>query len=238
MSDHPDPPPHSRRPVPFPLARHRDLLAAIASGFVGALALATSTYNVYLQRQQVRAQVWPHVLVRTDFSNALFTITLINRGVGPAEVGRVRVTVDGKRADDWFGAEKMILRRPDFDVWSAGVEPVEGQVLSPGEELLTLKVGNARDAREMFANMDRLSTEVCYCSTLGECWIYSEKSALDPSTTTSVASCPPDPVPFRAATHDTLKELQASVLDARPPMKDGGVAANERKVEDAGPEAR
>ena len=47
------------------LGKYRDLLAAVASGFVGALALATSTYNVYLQRQQVKASVWPHVTMDT-----------------------------------------------------------------------------------------------------------------------------------------------------------------------------
>ena len=38
-----------------PRARlNRDLLAALTSGFVGALALFASLYNVYLQRQQIR----------------------------------------------------------------------------------------------------------------------------------------------------------------------------------------
>ena len=34
-------------------------LAALASGFVGALALAVATDDVYLQRVQIGAQVWP-----------------------------------------------------------------------------------------------------------------------------------------------------------------------------------
>jgi hypothetical protein len=205
-----------RRPV---FARHRELLAAVASGFVGALALATSTYNVYLQRQQVRAQVWPSVGVSSDFNNGVFTVTLRNRGVGPALVRRVRVTVDGQRAADWFDAERRVLRRSSFDMWSAGVEPVENQVLAPGAELLTFKVAFPADARGMFFGADRLATNVCYCSTLGECWVYTEVSALEPGSTRPTDECAPDPVPFRAATHETLAALQASVV-AR--LKDAG----------------
>jgi hypothetical protein len=46
---------------PLP-ASHSDRIAALTSGFVAVLALVVSTYNVYLQRQQIRAQVWPRLL--------------------------------------------------------------------------------------------------------------------------------------------------------------------------------
>jgi len=192
--------------------RHRELGAAIVSGFVGALALATSTYNVYLQRQQVRAQVWPAVTVQSDYSNAVFMVTVFNRGVGPAQVKRVRVTVDGERAVDWYDAERRVLRRDDIDMGRTGVVPLEGQVLSPGSELLTFKILQEIDAREMFGGAGRLATEVCYCSTLGECWVAHEISALEPGSTSPVSECSPDPVPFHAVTHESLAKLQQSAV--------------------------
>ncbi len=36
-------------------------LAAVIAAFVGLLALCVSGYTAYLQRQQVRAQVWPYI---------------------------------------------------------------------------------------------------------------------------------------------------------------------------------
>jgi hypothetical protein len=93
-----------------PRSRHRDLLAALVSGFVGFVALATSTYNVYLQRQQVRAQVWPYLVLGADWGHEGFTLGVTNRGVGPAAVKRVTVTVDGKLVEDWVDAEARLLR--------------------------------------------------------------------------------------------------------------------------------
>jgi hypothetical protein len=84
-----------------PRPRHRELLAALVSGFVGAVALATSTYTVYLQRQQVRAQVWPYLVMGADWGHDGLVLDVVNRGVGPAAVKRVRVTVDGKPMEDW-----------------------------------------------------------------------------------------------------------------------------------------
>ena len=41
--------------------RDWDGLAAVIAAFVGLLALLVSGYTAYLQRQQVRAQVWPYL---------------------------------------------------------------------------------------------------------------------------------------------------------------------------------
>lgn len=62
------------------------------SGFIGALALAVATYNVYLQHKQVRAQVWPRLLFMPSFNDTGFTLSLENGGIGPAEVRTVRVS--------------------------------------------------------------------------------------------------------------------------------------------------
>ena len=56
---------------------------AIVATFVGFLALCVSGYTAYMQRQQVRAAVWP--ILQFDSSNAPdIHFTLANKGVGPA----------------------------------------------------------------------------------------------------------------------------------------------------------
>jgi hypothetical protein len=51
---------------------------------VGLLALCVSGYTAYMQRQQVRAAVWP--ILQFDSSNGPIQFTLANKGLGPAIV--------------------------------------------------------------------------------------------------------------------------------------------------------
>ena len=194
----------------------------MVSGFVGAVALATSTYNVYLQRQQVRAQVWPFLVLGADYGNEGFSVSLTNRGVGPAEVKRVRVTVDGKRAGDWVEVEASLLRAASLhDSWQ--IQPIENEVVSPGLQIVTLKVHDMDHARAMVAERRRLAVELCYCSTLDDCWLLSAPNLFEPSTTRPIAECAPDPKPFRSAGAQLLDNLAAGqTQDPEGGAPDGG----------------
>lgn len=203
--------------------RHRDLLAALASGFVGALALGTSTYNVYLQRQQVRASVWPHVTMSSAFTDdGALSFVLRNRGVGPAQLKRFRVTVDGKPAEDWADMLKMLLRK-DTLTYIPDTTELHEEVLTPGMELPLLKIPTFKDSQDIMqeAGSGRFSIEVCYCSTLDDCW------ALGGEGTKEVRGCPEDPRPFVAQSEKTGKWIHeywhniALGLDAGPPLTPG-----------------
>src|SRR5262249_29619715 len=80
---------------------HIDLIAALLAGFVGLLALGVSIYGVTLQRQQIRAQVWPHVELSHENVPAPMSMRLDNAGVGPALIKRAVVTVDGRPVRTW-----------------------------------------------------------------------------------------------------------------------------------------
>src|SRR5262245_57135936 len=45
--------------------RNWDAYAAVIATLVGLLALVVSAFTAYVQRQQLRAQVWPHLTVAT-----------------------------------------------------------------------------------------------------------------------------------------------------------------------------
>jgi hypothetical protein len=204
-----------------PLRRHRELLAALASGFVGALALATSTYNVYLQRQQVRAQVWPRLVMEANYDiEKNLSLSFTNRGVGPAEVKRVRVLVDGKRAEDWPDAESMLLRKADFQMPVGN--SIEDQVLSPGLEIRSFVIRDANDARDIFVQRNRITIELCYCSTLDDCWLDVHRGLFAAPTTQPVAACPPDPKPFHSLSAETMDQLAAKLLVTHEMRADGG----------------
>src|SRR6185312_15580863 len=76
-----------------PQRREWDGVAAVIAAFVGLLALCVSGYTAYLQRQQVRAQVWPYL--ETGISSSKRGVSLSNKGVGPAIIRSAQVLVDG-----------------------------------------------------------------------------------------------------------------------------------------------
>src|SRR3569832_1502017 len=82
-----------------PQRRDWDAFAAVIAALIGLLALCVSGYTAYLQRQQVRAQVWPYL--EPGMSGNKRELIVFNKGVGPAIVEGVQVFVDGKPQHNW-----------------------------------------------------------------------------------------------------------------------------------------
>jgi len=80
---------------------------AVIAALVGLCALCVSAYTAHVQRQQVRAAVWP--ILEFDSSNAPIHFTLANKGVGPAIIRHVIVRVDGQPVRNWKEALGRIL---------------------------------------------------------------------------------------------------------------------------------
>src|SRR5438067_960942 len=149
---------------------------AVIATFVGFLALCVSAYTAYVQRQQVRAAVWP--ILEFDSSNAPdIHFTLANKGVGPAIIRQVIVKVDGQPVRNWREVVEKILG-PGY---LASESDMNGYVFAAGE---SRTVFTPRDPGNNPLNFDksnpvwvkmngerlRVTAEICYCSTMGECW--------------------------------------------------------------------
>src|SRR6516225_12076451 len=68
--------------------------------FIALLAVGVAGYTAYMQRQQVRAAVWP--ILEFDSSNGPDVhFTLFNKGVGPAIIRHVIVKVDAQPVKNW-----------------------------------------------------------------------------------------------------------------------------------------
>src|SRR5438094_8592536 len=162
---------------------------AVIATLVGFLALCVSGYTAYVQRQQVRAAVWP--ILEFDSSNAPdIHFTLANKGVGPAIIRNVIVKVDGQPVRNWKEALERILG-PGEHLGSES--DMSGHVLAAGE---SMTVDTPHDPEHNPLNFDksnplwvkmnkerlRLTVEICYCSTLGECWTL-RAGGLTPGTT-------------------------------------------------------
>lgn len=163
--------------------------------FIALLAVCVAGYTAYMQRQQVRAAVWP--ILQFDSSNAPdIHFSLSNKGVGPALIRHVVIKVDDQPVKNWREAMEKLLG-PGEHLFSES--DMNGYVLAPNE---SIPVMTARDpdnnplvfdkSNPLWVTMNkerfRVTAEICYCSTLGECWTL-RAGGLKPGTTIESTRC-------------------------------------------------
>ena len=176
---------------------------AVIATFVGVCALCVSGYTAYVQRQQVRAAVWP-ILEFASSNGPEIRFTVANKGVGPAITRHVVVKVDGQPVKNWKEVLDKFLGPAEHRYSESDMT---GHVFAAGESMDVFiphdPEGNALTDRsnplwvEMNKDRGRLSVEICYCSTLGECWTL-RASGLTASITTETRRCPtPSAITFQ-----------------------------------------
>src|SRR4051812_43022413 len=164
-----------------------DRALSLAAGVVAAAALLTPLYEARINRPHQKIAVWPYLTQFNSDSGGVYTRQVANVGLGPALVRSFQVRVDGRVVRDW-GAVRAALM-PDA-AWhrSESTSFGLGSVLTPNGHLTLLQLGDSADARRFHSVVDRLETQVCYCSLYDECWRVSSKA----TTPVKVSACPDD----------------------------------------------
>jgi len=179
---------------------------AVIATFVGLCALCVSGYTAYMQRQQVRAAVWP--ILQFDSSNAPdIHFTLANKGVGPAIIRHVKVKVDGHPMKNWY---EVLDRLVGSGQHPGSESDMSGRVFAAGETTTVFTPFDPAAGKplafdksnplwvKMNKDRDRVTVEICYSSTLGECWILRAGGSTSASTTTETRRCPsPSAISFQ-----------------------------------------
>lgn len=179
----PETPPHPDLENTAAARRVRwDAVAAIIAAFVGLLALVVAGYTAYIQRQQVSAQVWPYMLGAVSSGNQ--ELIWINKGVGPAIIRNVEVMVDGKPQSDWLA----VLRSLGVADLKFHQSTLNFNVISSGEKVDWLQFQSKAGYDQFRLLQPRLHIKVCYCSTLGDCWVVD--SAISGNGRMQVDTCP------------------------------------------------
>ena len=168
---------------------------AFIATFIALLAVSVAGYTAYMQRQQVRAAVWP--ILEFDSSNGPdIHFTVANKGVGLAIIQHVIVRVDDQPVTNWNDALDRLVG-PGKHHFSES--DLTGHVFAPNE---SMDVFTPRDPDmntltdrsnplwiELNKDRGRVSVEICYSSTLGEYWTL-RANGLKPGTTTQTRHCP------------------------------------------------
>ena len=168
---------------------------ALVATFVGVCALCVAGYTAYMQRQQVRAAVWP--ILEFDTSNGPdIRFSVANKGVGPAIIRHVIVRLDGQPVKNWNELLDKVVG-PETHRFSES--DINGHVFGPNE---SMDVFTPHDpdgkpltdrSNPLWGKMNEarahVSVEICYCSTLGDCWTL-RAGGLSAGTTTESGRCP------------------------------------------------
>jgi hypothetical protein len=176
--------------------------------FIGFCALCVAGYTAYMQRQQVRAQVWP--ILEFDSSNGPIRFTLANKGVGPAIIKHAIVKVDGEPVQNWTQVLDKLLGPPTNPErrHHYSESDMNSHVLSANEsmDIMTPQDDDNKPVAFDRSNLFweklndarfKVTVEICYCSTLGECWTL-RAGGSEPSITTECRDCPrPSAVSFQ-----------------------------------------
>jgi hypothetical protein len=104
---------------------------AIIATLVGVSALCVSAYTAHVQREQVRAAVWP-ILEYSTSNGPMIRFTLDNKGVGPAIIRHVMITVDGTAVPNWTEVLQKLLGPSPHHFSQSNLN---GHVLSAGESM-------------------------------------------------------------------------------------------------------
>ena len=164
--------------------RDWDGAAAVIAAFVGLLALCVSGYTAYLQRQQVRAQVWPYL--EPGMSGSKRELIVFNKGVGPAIIRSVKILVDGKPQRNWTEVFAALGISYDHHI---PYSTLNGVVISPNDHIEQLLFPTTEDFNLYSHQVKRVQLKLCYCSSLGECWTYDDAAKLPSESHHQVEQC-------------------------------------------------
>ncbi|RFF30704.1 hypothetical protein [Wenzhouxiangella sediminis] len=176
-----------------PWHQHFETVGSITAIVVGVAALFVSFDQSRVMREEIRASIWPALQVDgfASLENGTLAIGLSvqNAGVGPALVERVTIRHDDSPVEDLDALRALMPPGADLSRTS-----LTGRVVAAGASVrpfeLRYPAEESDDAIDVLNRLlSRWSAEVCYCSTLGQCWVASD----DPGAPTMVDSCEGQP---------------------------------------------
>ncbi|NRA29983.1 MAG: hypothetical protein HRU11_06945 [Parvularculaceae bacterium] len=150
-------------------------------------ALLVSVIEANTTNRAAEAEVWPYVEIYGGYSGEGFYYRMQNKGVGPALLKSLVITLDGEPVDSAADMVADVLGEEDaFGYDRIRSTTPSGGVISPREVINLFSVEWDPVARRLEEQLrDRLDAEACYCSVYDRCWI-AKKGALEPEP---VQSC-------------------------------------------------
>jgi hypothetical protein len=187
-----------------------DIALAISALAISVISLATAIHHGKVMEQlvatnakQAQAAVWPYLALQATLERAeqsTFRMSLLNNGVGPAQVRTFEVLVDGVPVPNWRALRAACCAEV-ADVADTGLTASSaiGAVLPANKDRVVFALQRMPQNERLFdafvGSLKRLEVRACYCSVFDECFAISTIA----SKREAVPSCPVAAVPYEVA---------------------------------------
>ncbi len=158
--------------------------AEIASSIIAACALGFTAYQAYLTRHHHKISVAPRLTTWVQFpdSHGVFSIELMNKGIGPAIIKSFELAVDGKqiqgrKTEKIDKALKILFPKESYTSTSSFLDDGYAMAAKDGLTLASLKfsLGVALTSEEFERRLERVSLTIKFDSMYGETFQYQAK---------------------------------------------------------------
>jgi len=146
-----------------------EMLVALSAIFISLCALIATIYEANLERQNQQLSVWPRLQLTVATGRDVgYVLKVGNKGIGPAIIKFVNLTVDNETVRSWVSVVKKLGVRPGVYIDLVGLE---SSIISANEIVNIIDVKDEKAAEKMSEGNDRFSVSICYCSVHDDCWI-------------------------------------------------------------------
>lgn len=137
---------------------------------VSLCTLGVYIYQAKVMKEQQHVAVWPYMEWNTSNVED-YHFTAQNKGVGPALIRKVEMTVDGRRVANNQALIEAVLG-PGAQLPHVN-SSLEGRVLTPGEQVVALRIPDLKAGRDFETKLRShdFQMRITYCSVYGECWV-------------------------------------------------------------------
>jgi len=165
------------------------MITAIVAVFVAVIQTQVMKDEAEMEREHARLSVLP-VLSISDRSNigdktGRFSITIVNKGLGPAVIEKFERSVDGKVVDSWaeyaslLTGGKVKLDGDKRNIGSISTATINaGTIISDGDSISPIEVeGRTELVKSLLSDEHQGKVTICFCSLYKECWLADSTKA-------------------------------------------------------------
>ena len=158
------------------------VLISLASAGISLSETRILRKQQQIMQAQKNASVWPFVEMRSSFQFAssereelVYTMSVMNNGIGPAIVGDVEYLLEGTAIETWQLEDSLRERFPQFSFNQTFNQNIDRKVIPRDTRLQVVSVevkkrsGQAATFQEFIDNIN-FKLKFPYSSVYGDCW--------------------------------------------------------------------
>jgi hypothetical protein len=157
-----------------------ELIVAVSAIIISVITAAVTGYQALIMREQQYSSVLPYLQWQMTLDpREGFSLTVTNKGVGPAIVKSTLLAIDGAEVDVLTYLKRVVGSVDSSSVYYSSIDRL---AISPGEQVLLFRINQKglmeRVSREVY---NRTKFDICFCDIYNSCWTSSGSEVRDDS---------------------------------------------------------